>query len=49
MHRACDVIEANLSIDGNVLDGVLRRSVPHYFYASSAYVYPVGLHTVTTP
>lgn len=48
-HRAHDVIEANLSIDGNVLDGILRRSVPHYFYASSAHVYPVGLHTGTTP
>ncbi len=48
-HRPHDVIEANLSIDGNVLDGVLRRSVPHYFYASSAHVYPVRLHTGTTP
>lgn len=32
-------------IDGNVLGGVLRRSVPHYFYASSAHVSPVGLET----
>ena len=47
MHRPHDVIEANLLMDGNVLDGVLRRSVPHYFYASSAHVYPVGLQTAS--
>ena len=46
--RPSEVIEANLLIDGNVLDGVLRRSVPHYFYASSAHVYPIGIQTASS-
>lgn len=43
--RAHEVLETNLLIDGNVLNGVLRRRVPRYFYASSAHVYPVTLQT----
>ena len=46
-YRAHDVIEANLSMDGNVLNGVLRRYVPHYFYASSAHVYPIRPQTIS--
>jgi nucleoside-diphosphate-sugar epimerase len=38
-----EVIEANLRIDGNVLNAVLAREVPFYFYASSAHVYPIEL------
>ena len=40
-----DIIEANLVVDGNVLEGVLRSNVPHYFYASSAHVYPIRIQT----
>ena len=49
--RAHEVLEANLLIDGNVLNGVVRRRVPRYFYASSAHVYPAALQTgaVTPP
>ena len=49
MHRVYDVIQDTLLIDGNVLDRILWRSVPHYSYASSAHVYPVGLYTVSAP
>ena len=37
------VFEANLKMDGNVLEAVLAQGVPHYFYASSAHVYPIEL------
>jgi len=38
-----EVFEANLRMDGNVLEAVLAQGVPHYFYASSAHVYPIEL------
>ena len=41
--RPFEVLEANLQMDGNVLDAVLTRAVPFYFYASSAHVYPIEL------
>jgi nucleoside-diphosphate-sugar epimerase len=43
--RPFEVIEANLRMDGNVLDAVLAREVPFYFYASSAHVYPIELQS----
>jgi nucleoside-diphosphate-sugar epimerase len=41
--RPFEVIEANLQMDGNVLDAVLGCAVPYFFYASSAHVYPIEL------
>src|SRR5215469_519932 len=41
--RPFEVLEANLQMDGNVLDAVLACAVPFYFYASSAHVYPIEL------
>jgi nucleoside-diphosphate-sugar epimerase len=38
-----EVFESNLRMDGNVLEAVLAHGVPHYFYASSAHVYPIEL------
>jgi nucleoside-diphosphate-sugar epimerase len=38
-----EVCEANLRVDGNILDAVLACDVPFYFYASSAHVYPIEL------
>jgi GDP-D-mannose 3', 5'-epimerase len=38
-----EVFEANLRMDGNVLEAVLAQSVPHYFYASTAHIYPIEL------
>jgi nucleoside-diphosphate-sugar epimerase len=38
-----EVLETNLRLDGNLLDAVLARQVPFYFYASSAHVYPIEL------
>lgn len=38
-----EVIEANLQIDGKVLEAALAHEVPFYFYASSTHVYPIEL------
>jgi len=38
-----EVLEANMLMDSNVLNAVITKKVPHYFYASSAHVYPVEL------
>jgi nucleoside-diphosphate-sugar epimerase len=38
-----EVCEANLRLDGNVLDAALTCDVPFYFYASSAHIYPIEL------
>jgi nucleoside-diphosphate-sugar epimerase len=38
-----DVLHSNLTMDGNVLQAVIDARVPHYFYASSAHIYPIEL------
>ncbi len=38
-----DVLHSNLTMDGNVLAAIIDASVPYYFYASSAHVYPIEL------
>jgi nucleoside-diphosphate-sugar epimerase len=38
-----EVLEANMLMDANVLDAVIAAPTPHYFYASSAHVYPIEL------
>lgn len=38
-----DVMHSNLTMDGNVLSGVIDAKVPYYFYASSAHIYPIEL------
>ena len=43
MGKPYEVIEANMKMDGNVLDAVLAARTPHYFYASSAHIYPIEL------
>lgn len=42
-----EVFELNMRMDGNVLDAVIANSVAHYFYASSAHVYPIELQQDT--
>lgn len=38
-----DVLHSNLTMDGNVLSAINDAEVPHYFYASSAHIYPIEL------
>ncbi len=38
-----DVKHSNLTMDGNVLSAIIDAGVPHYFYASSAHIYPIEL------
>ncbi len=38
-----DVLHSNLTMDGNVLNAAIDAKVPHYFYASSAHIYPIEL------
>ena len=38
-----DVLHSNLTMDGNVLSSLIEASVPYYFYASSAHIYPIEL------
>jgi len=38
-----EVMEANMKIDSNVLNAVIRNGIPRYYYASSAHVYPKEL------
>jgi nucleoside-diphosphate-sugar epimerase len=38
-----DVMHSNLTMDGHVLNAVIDANVPHYFYASSAHIYPIEL------
>src|SRR5262245_32220802 len=38
-----DVLHSNLTMDGNVLQALIDVRVPHYFYASSAHIYPIEL------
>ena len=41
--RPLEVMHSNLAMDANVLEGLIAAGVPHYFYASSAHVYPIEL------
>lgn len=43
MGKPYEVLEANMKMDGNVQDAVLAAHTPHYFYASSAHIYPIEL------
>ena len=36
-------MHSNLTMDGNVLSAIIDAGVPHYFYASSAHIYPIEL------
>lgn len=38
-----DVMHSNLTMDGHVLNAIIDAGVPHYFYASSAHIYPIEL------
>ena len=38
-----EVLHDNILMDSNVLNAVISGQVPHYFYASSAHVYPIEL------
>jgi len=38
-----EVFQDNMLIDSNTLNAVIARKIPHYFYASSAHIYPVEL------
>ena len=38
-----DVMHSNLTMDGLVLSALIDAGVPHYFYASSAHIYPIEL------
>jgi len=38
-----EVMEANMVMDANVLNAVIDLKTPHYFYASSAHIYPIEL------
>lgn len=38
-----EVLEANMAMDANVLNSVIANRTPHYFYASSAHIYPIEL------
>jgi nucleoside-diphosphate-sugar epimerase len=38
-----EVMEANMVMDANVLNAVIALKTPHYFYASSAHIYPIEL------
>lgn len=40
-----EVMSSNLSIDSNVLKGVIENNISKYFYASSAHIYPKSLQT----
>jgi nucleoside-diphosphate-sugar epimerase len=43
LSKPYEVLSDNILMDSNVLNAVISRDVPHYFYASSAHVYPVEL------
>jgi UDP-glucose 4-epimerase len=38
-----EVIQKMLQVDSNVLESVIEKKIPRYFYASSAHVYPIEL------
>src|SRR5262245_30366575 len=38
-----NVMHSNLTMDGHVLSALIDAGVPHYFYASSAHIYPIEL------
>jgi nucleoside-diphosphate-sugar epimerase len=41
--RPLEVMHSNMAMDANILESVIAAGVPHYFYASSAHVYPIEL------
>ncbi|MGA7711109.1 MAG: NAD-dependent epimerase/dehydratase family protein [Rhizomicrobium sp.] len=43
LEKPYEVFEANSAIDGNVLNAAIAARTPHFFYASSAHVYPIEL------
>jgi len=43
LKRPWEVLHSNLTMDGNVLTALIEAGVPHYFYASSAHIYPIEL------
>jgi GDP-L-fucose synthase len=43
LSKPYEVLQSNMLMDSNILNAVIARKVPHYFYASSAHIYPVEL------
>ena len=43
LSKPYEVIEANMTMDANVLNAVIAAQTPHFFYASSAHIYPIEL------
>jgi nucleoside-diphosphate-sugar epimerase len=41
-----EVMKSNISMDSNVLRGIIENKINKYFYASSAHIYPKELQTV---
>jgi len=43
LSKPYEVMAANIKIDSNVLNAVIKNGIPRYYYASSAHVYPKNL------
>lgn len=41
-----EVMKSNITMDNNVLRGIIENKISKYFYASSAHVYPKELQTI---
>ncbi|MCH2113958.1 MAG: NAD-dependent epimerase/dehydratase family protein [Pirellulales bacterium] len=43
LEKPWDVLHSNMTMDGHILTALVEAGVPHYFYASSAHIYPIEL------
>ena len=41
-----EVMKSNITMDSNVLKGIIENKIEKYFYASSAHIYPKELQTI---
>jgi GDP-D-mannose 3',5'-epimerase len=46
LSKPYEVMNSNITIDSNVLKGIIENKIEKYFYASSAHIYPKELQTI---
>jgi GDP-D-mannose 3',5'-epimerase len=46
LSKPYEVMNSNITMDSNVLKGIIENKIEKYFYASSAHIYPKELQTI---